>query len=236
MTRKPTPRTILVSGGNRGIGLEVCRQLADLGHKVILGARDHEAGIHAAHDLARKGLTVQVEPLDVGDETSVQDCAARLHRVGIHVEGLVNNAGIYPEAGLLDLTTPMLEEAMRVNFYGPFWLCCAFVPGMIARGFGRVVNVSSGIGSLNAGLPGTAPYALSKAALNALTVKLAGEVRGQGDLKVNAVCPGWVATRMGGKGAPRSVAQGADTVVWLATLPENGPSGGFFRDRTPIAW
>ncbi|HUL58387.1 MAG TPA: SDR family NAD(P)-dependent oxidoreductase, partial [Anaeromyxobacteraceae bacterium] len=166
---------------------------------------------------------------------SVEALAVRLLRAGERVDVLVNCAGVYPSADLLaEGGAAALREAMEVNFWGPLRTCRAFLPSMNAAGHGRVVNVSSGSGAFSDGLPGPSPYAVSKAALNALTVKLAEEARG--DVKVNAACPGWVATRMGGPGAPRTVEQGADGIVWLATLPASGPSGGFFRDRRPIAW
>ncbi len=127
-----------------------------------------------------------------------------------------------------------IADAMAVNFVGALWTARAWMPGMNRRGYGRVVDVTSGYGSFSEGLGGPAAYAVSKAALNALTVRLSQEARG--DVKVNAACPGWVRTRMGGSGAPKSVEEGADTIVWLATLPPDGPSGGLFRNRQPVPW
>jgi NAD(P)-dependent dehydrogenase (short-subunit alcohol dehydrogenase family) len=228
------PHTALVTGGNRGIGLEVCRRLAEEGLDVILTARDPVLGQRAARSLAGHGLKVRFEPLDVAREGAAEALAARLLDAGERVEVLVNNAAVYPAGGVLDAPPGAFTEAVAANFLGPLWTCRAFVPGMLRAGYGRVVNVSSGAGAFSDGLPGPAAYALTKAALNALTLKLAAEVRG--DVKVNAVCPGWVRTRMGGRGAPRGVEAGADTVVWLATLPGDGPSGGFFRDREAIEW
>lgn len=227
-------RTALVTGGNRGIGFEICRQLARKGLKVILTARDSRLGADATGELRMEGLDVMSEQLDVADEASVCDCARRLREAGILVDVLVNNAGIYPQGKLLSLETEILSEAMTVNFLGAFRICCAFVPAMIEAGYGRVVNLSSGYGSFHEGLGGPAAYSLSKAALNALTLKLSQEVPDR--VKVNAACPGWVRTRMGGDSAPRSAEEGADTAVWLATLPDDGPTGGFFRNRKPISW
>lgn len=227
-------RTALVTGGNRGIGLEICRQLARKGLKVILTARDSRLGEDAADVLRAEGLDVIFERLDVADEASVRDCARRLREADIAVDVLANNAGIYPQGELLSLETKTLSETMSVNFLGAFRTCRAFVPAMIEAGYGRVVNISSGYGSFHEGLGGSAAYSLSKAALNALTLKLSREVPDQ--VKVNAACPGWVRTRMGGDSAPRSVEEGADTPVWLATLPDDGPTGGFFRNRKPISW
>jgi NAD(P)-dependent dehydrogenase (short-subunit alcohol dehydrogenase family) len=150
------------------------------------------------------------------------------------VDVLVNNAGVYPEGALLAMPSSAIVEAMAIHFFGALWTSRAWMPGMLRRGFGRIVNVSSGYGSFAEGLEGPPAYAVSKAALGALTVRLASEARG--DVKINAACPGWVRTRMGGSGAPLSVEEGADTIVWLATSGPDGPSGGFFRNRQPIAW
>jgi NAD(P)-dependent dehydrogenase (short-subunit alcohol dehydrogenase family) len=226
--------TALVTGANRGIGLEVGRQLADLGLSVILTARDRGLGEAAAAELATGGRSVRFEALDVADPGAAAALAERLARDGVAVDVLVNNAGVYPAGRVLDTTDEAMAEALAVNYWGAFHCCRAFVPGMVAGGYGRVVNVSSGAGSFDDGIPGPAAYGISKAALNALTLKLALEVPDA--VKVNAVCPGWVRTRMGGDGAPRDVARGAETVVWAATLRDDGPSGGFFRDRRSIPW
>jgi NAD(P)-dependent dehydrogenase (short-subunit alcohol dehydrogenase family) len=226
-------RTALVTGGNRGIGLEACRQLARAGMSVVLAARDTYRGQEAAQELRDEGLDVICEWLDVADSQSVKDCAQRLAGAGIEVNVLVNNAGVYPTQGVFSVSEETFEMALEVNTLGAFRTCQAFVPKMMQRGYGRVINVSSGGGSFGEGL-GPAAYAVSKAALNALTVKVAQAA--QGDVKVNAMCPGWVRTDMGGSGAPRSPEEAVDTLVWLATLSEDGPNGGFFRDRKPIPW
>ncbi len=227
-------RTAVVTGGNRGIGLETCRQLAQHGFAVVLTARDGRLGEEAAAALASEGCAVRAEQMDVGDEASVQACAARLRADDVHVEVLVNNAGVYPEGNILDADAAAFHEGFAINTLGAVWTARAFVPAMLAAGYGRVVNVSSGCGSFGEGLECTAPYAISKAALNAVTVRLARELTG--DVKANALCPGWVRTRMGGDNAERTPAEGADTILWLATLPADGPNGGFFRDRAPIPW
>ncbi len=226
--------TALVTGGNRGIGLEVCRQLGGRGLRVVVAARAPADGERAAEALRAEGLDARIEEMDVAREASVLACARRLERAGERVGVLVNNAGVYPEGGVLEASSVELRGAMDVHFFGALWTCRAFVPAMMRAGYGRVVNVSSGYGSIAEGLEGPAAYSLSKAALNALTVKLASEVGP--DVKVNAACPGWVRTRMGGAAAPRTPAEGAETIVWLATLPPEGPSGGFFRDRRAIPW
>jgi NAD(P)-dependent dehydrogenase (short-subunit alcohol dehydrogenase family) len=180
---------------------------------------------------------VRVEPIDVAEPESIQACADRLAADDVAVDVLVNNAGIYPENDALDATIDQLDRAWTVNTRGPWLLVRAFVPGMIERGYGRVVNVSSGSGSFGEGLdPDHAPYAASKSALNALTMTLDDALPDDEDVKANALCPGWVHTRMGGEAAPRTPEEGADTALWLATLPADGPSGGFFRDREPIPW
>jgi NAD(P)-dependent dehydrogenase (short-subunit alcohol dehydrogenase family) len=226
-------RTAPVTGGNRGIGLEACRQLARAGMNVVLAARDPQRGEEAAQKLRGEGLDVTSERLDVADSQSVTDCARRLADAGTEVNVLVNNAGVYPTQGVLSVREETFEMALEVNALGPFRTCRVFVPNMVQRGYGRVVNVSSGGGSFGEGL-GPAAYAVSKAALNAPTVKVAQAVRG--NVKVNVMCPGWVRTEMGGSGAPRSPEEAVDTLVWLATLAEDGPNGGFFRDRKPIPW
>ena len=233
MAESPRNRTALVTGGNRGIGLEACRQLARTGLGVVLTARDPERGERAARGLRDEGLEVSFERLDVTDGRSVEACARRLSDAGMEIDVLVNNAGIYPTEGVFSVSEEEFARALSINTLGPFRTCQNFVPGMIERGYGRVVNVSSGGGSFGEGI-GPVAYGASKAALNALTVKVAEAVRG--DVKANAMCPGWVRTDMGGAGAPRSPEQAADTLVWLATLPAEGPNGGFFRDRHPIPW
>jgi NAD(P)-dependent dehydrogenase (short-subunit alcohol dehydrogenase family) len=227
-------RTALVTGANRGIGLETCRILARSGLEVILTGRDPARAEASAGALAREGLPVRAEPMDVTDARSVEDCADRLDKAGVAVDVLVNNAGVYPTTPLFRLAEKAFAEALEVNVLGAFRTIQAFVPGMVRRGYGRVVNVSSGAGALTGHVPSPAGYGISKAALNALTISAAAAV--PATVKVNAACPGWVRTDMGGEFAPLSAAEGADTVAWLATLPDDGPSGGFFRERTPIAW
>jgi NAD(P)-dependent dehydrogenase (short-subunit alcohol dehydrogenase family) len=229
-----TGKTALITGASRGIGHEVAKVLARAGLRVILTGRDPGGVAQAAEGLRRSGGDVVALRLDVADRGAVEACADQLHRRGERVDVLVNNAGVYEGDSVLSSPAEALRETFETNFWGAVWTCRAWLPGMIERGHGRVVNVSSGSGSFAEGLEGPAAYALSKAALNALTVRLAREAGG--DVKVNAVCPGWVRTRMGGAGAPRSVEEGAEAVVWLATLDRDGPSGGFFRDRRPIEW
>ncbi len=237
-------RVAVVTGGNRGIGLEICRQLAKRGLRVILTARDPAKGRAAAKALRAEGLGVEFQRLDVTDARAVRRLARYLKDKVGRLDVLVNNAGIYLEGGYGDGREPesvfvepldQVRRTMEVNLYGPYMLCQALIPLMLDGGYGRVVNVSSGSGQLSRMGVCEAGYRLSKTALNSLTCVWAAELKGTNVL-VNAMCPGWVRTDMGGPQAPRSVAQGADTAVWLATLPRRGASGGFFRDRKPIDW
>jgi NAD(P)-dependent dehydrogenase (short-subunit alcohol dehydrogenase family) len=231
-------RAALVSGSNRGIGREVARQLAELGHHVIVTARDSGAAERAAAELSDRGrLSLQPGRLDVTDPRSVAQLAERLEVQPGRLDVLVNNAGVMGEIAT-NAAGAALDDAhhtMETNLFGAWRLIQAVLPLLRRSDAARIVNVSSGAGQLsdmNGGYPG---YRISKTALNALTRILSNEESRNGML-VNAMCPGWVRTDMGGSTAPRSVQEGADTAVWLATLPHGGPSGGFFRNREPIPW
>ena len=221
------PRTALVTGGNRGIGLEVCRQLAVAGQHVVLTARDPARAAAAAQRLG-----VRAEQLDVTDPDSVTACAQRLDAAGVAVDVLVNNAGVYPGTPVLRAGEAELTEAFQINALGVWRTCRAFVPPMRDRGWGRVVAVSTASAQMGGSPPAAAAW--SKTALNALTRIVAAEAGPR--VLVNAADPGWVATRLGGSDAPTSLAEGADTVVWLATLPDDGPTGGFWHRRQRIPW
>jgi NAD(P)-dependent dehydrogenase (short-subunit alcohol dehydrogenase family) len=227
-------RVALVSGGNRGIGLEIVRQLAGRGITVILGSRDEEQGRAAAEGLPG---AVVVKQLDVADEKSVDRLGASIEEEFGRLDILVNNAGISNDDGQRGVNADLdrVREALDANLFGAWRLCELAIPLMQRHGYGRIVNVSSGMGALEDMGGGSPGYRISKTALNALTRILASELRGSGIL-VNAVCPGWVQTDMGSTRAPRPVEEGADTPVWAATLSNNGPTGGFFRDRRPIPW
>jgi NAD(P)-dependent dehydrogenase (short-subunit alcohol dehydrogenase family) len=227
-------RVALVSGGNRGIGLEVCRQLSGRGITVVIGSRDEARGRAAA-----EGLEGNVVPhqLDVADAGSVDRMAAFLEDEFGRLDILVNNAAISNDEGQrgVDADLDRVKESMEANLFGAWRLCEAAIPLMQRNGYGRIVNVSTGLAALEDMGGGSPGYRVSKTALNALTCILASELRGSGIL-VNAVNPGWVQTDMGGSGATRSVEEGADALVWAATLPNSGPTGGFFRDRQPVPW
>jgi NAD(P)-dependent dehydrogenase (short-subunit alcohol dehydrogenase family) len=235
-------KVAVVSGGSRGIGREIARQLAaDHGALVVVGAR-READVRAAADAIGHGA--RGHPLDVTDGASVAAFAAWVEREMGRVDILVNNAGVYIDrgarAGSVDLG--QVQATLDVNVLGAWRLTQALLPLMMRPGAGgeggRIVNLSSEMGSqrgLEGSRGGSPAYRLSKAAINALTIMLAAELAGS-EVLVNAACPGWVRTDMGGAGAPRTVAEGADTPVWLATLPDGGPSGGLWADRKRIAW
>jgi NAD(P)-dependent dehydrogenase (short-subunit alcohol dehydrogenase family) len=224
----------VVTGANRGIGLEVCRQLAQLGFDVVLGSREMSRGEAAARTLG--SVSVVACQLDVADPRSVEQAAAFVsHRFG-RCDALINNAAIlydtWARASSADLHE--VHAAMETNLFGAWRATLALLPLLRESGQARIVNVSSQGGSLAGMGGGTPAYHVSKAALNALTRTLAAELRSAGIL-VNAICPGWTATDMGGGGG-RPVAQGAASVVWGVTLPADGPTGGFFRDGRVIPW
>jgi NAD(P)-dependent dehydrogenase (short-subunit alcohol dehydrogenase family) len=227
-------RTALVTGANRGIGLAIARLLAELDNLVLMGSRDVEAGEAAAESLRRLGLDVAPITIDLTVPETIDAAVEAIARAGRRVDILVNNAGILHEKPLLDLHDAEIADSIAVHVTGPLRLIRACVPGMVERRYGRIVNMSSGWGSFAEGLGGPGLYGVTKAALNGLTLRLAEEL--PSSIKVNAACPGWVRTRMGGPNARRTPEEGADTAVWLATLPDDGPTGGFFRRRKPIEW
>lgn len=256
----------IVTGANRGIGLETCRQLAEHGMRVVLTSRGQAQAEEAAASLRLKGLHVSALALDVTDATSIHRFAETVASTFGQVGALVNNAGV----SLDGFDAEVVQRTVAANTYGPVHVSDALVPLMVPGG--RIVMVSSGMGELSClgeslrrrflqpdlgrdglkalidefiaaveagtyqrqGWPASA-YRVSKVALNAFTRILAAELEGARIL-VNAVCPGWVRTSMGGSSAPRSVAQGADSIVWAATLGADGPTGQFFRDRRPLKW
>jgi NAD(P)-dependent dehydrogenase (short-subunit alcohol dehydrogenase family) len=226
-------RIALVTGGNRGIGLEVVRQLAERGYTAVLGARDLEKGRAAA-----AGLGAEVEPrrLDVADDRSVRELTDALERDFGRLDVLVNNAAIHYDTWQrgLDADLDIVHEALETNLFGAWRTTQACLPLLRRSPHARIVNVSSGAGALTDMGGGAPAYRVSKASLNALTRILAGELRDEGIL-VNSVCPGWVATDMGGSGG-RPVEEGAASVMWAVLLPDDGPTGGFFRDGRPIDW
>jgi NAD(P)-dependent dehydrogenase (short-subunit alcohol dehydrogenase family) len=214
----------LVTGGNRGIGLAIAQGLQSHGLEVTIGSRVLADGAKAV-----AGTGISCVALDVSDRVSIENAIAEAGPFDV----LVNNAGVL-------LYKPILEDpdgyrsCMSVMVDGPYHLIRACEPHMRDQGYGRIVNVSSGWGTFSEGMTAPGAYGVAKSALNALTLALSQQL--PPSIKINAMCPGWVKTRMGGTGAPRTVEEGADTAIWLATLGETGPTGGFFRNRKPTGW
>lgn len=228
-------RVAIVTGANRGIGLEVTRQLADLGYTVVLGSRDLGKGEAAAKKL-KVGDRVMARRLDVTEQSTIDRLRDEIATTFGSVHVLVNNAAIHYDtwenAADADLRT--VQEALDTNLFGAWRMCQAFIPLLRKSKHGRIVNVSSEAGSLASMGAGAPAYAVSKVALNALTRMLAAELR-RDRILINSVCPGWVATDMGGPGG-RPVREGAASIVWAVELPDGGPTGGFFRDGHPVPW
>jgi NAD(P)-dependent dehydrogenase (short-subunit alcohol dehydrogenase family) len=227
---------IVVTGGNRGIGFEICRQLAGRGAQVVLTARKPEDGQEALEKLAAQNLPARFHPLNVTGPESIAALREFVARTFGHLDVLINNAGIISdeESSGLEVRLSTVRATLETNTLAPLHLSQAFAPLLKRSRNGRIVNVSSGMGALSDMDGGYAAYRISKAALNAVTGILAAELRGA--VTVNSMCPGWVKTDMGGAGAEREVSQGADTAVWLALEAPQDLTGKFLRDRKVIAW
>lgn len=224
----------LVTGANRGLGRETARQLLEAGHTVVIAARREEAARETAAALGERAHPLRLDVTSLDDITAAAEWLRE--RFG-HLDVLVNNAAIHYDTWqrAVNADLAVVREAAETNVYGPWQLTQALLPLLRAGSHQRVVNVSSGAGSLTEMTSGSTPaYSLTKAALNALTRMFAADLRADGIL-VNAVCPGWVATDMGGPGG-RPVREGAAGIVWAATLPDGGPTGGFFRDGEAVDW
>jgi NAD(P)-dependent dehydrogenase (short-subunit alcohol dehydrogenase family) len=221
-------RRALVTGGNRGIGLAVVRMLAQLGLEMFLGCRDLEAGATAATSLGQSPITPV--RIDVADRTSVLSARDELAPNGVDV--LVNNAGINPRGRV---SAEQVDRTWQTNTLGTWRVTQAFLPPMRERGWGRIVNVSTEVATDGHESRGGGIYRASKVAMNAMTRALAEDLDGTGIL-MNAISPGWCRSDMGGASAPRTAEQGAASIVWGVTLPDDGPSGGFFQDGEPLAW
>ena len=238
MAKNEQQQLAVVTGANKGIGFEIARQLARRGLRVVLTSRDEAKGLRAQKALAKEGLDVLYHKLDVTKRSSAIALGRYLGKQEAGVGVLVNNAGIMSgshSTSVLDEDEEEFHATLETNFFGALRVCQVMVPLMQRQGFGRVVNLSSGLGQLDEMGDGNAAYRVSKTALNALTRMVAKATEGQ-NIQVNSMCPGWVRTDMGGANASRSVEKGAETAIWLATLPEGGPTGGFFRDKKPTPW
>ena len=228
----------VVTGANRGIGYEVVRELSKIkGITVILTSRENSKGIKAVSNLKNEGITVDYFQLDVTDEKSIKGLEEYILKKYERLDILINNAGILLDENIsgFEINEKIVMETMETNFYGPLKLCQSFIPLMKKNNYGRIVNFSSTMGALNEMGAGYLAYRTSKTAINVLTRVFSSEVNGF-NILINSVCPGWVKTDMGGPNANRTIQQGADTAVWLALLPDNGPTGKFFRNREVIQW
>jgi NAD(P)-dependent dehydrogenase (short-subunit alcohol dehydrogenase family) len=241
-------KVALISGANKGLGLETARQLGKLGYVVLLGSRDALRGEVAARLLREEGIDAKVVKLDVNKQTDIDAAAAMVESEFGKLDVLVNNAGVMIEKGWTKNTTSEttlenLRATFEANLFAVFALTKAMLPMLKRSEAGRIVNVSSILGSVSLQATKGSPtystklfaYNASKAALNVLTISLAHELRGT-KIKVNSAHPGWVKTDLGGDAAPMSVVDGAKTEVELATLGEDGPTGGFFHNGKEIAW
>jgi len=238
-------RVALVTGANKGIGFEIARQLAEKNIKVVLGTRNVDRGAAACSRLTAEGLDADHVQIDVNQARSIAAATGKIRDRSGRLDILVNNAGIMidTQSDILELDPVIFRNTLETNALGPLLLAQACAPIMKLNGYGRIVNMASTLGALSEIASPESPYSdvrvpayrLSKTLLNGITVLLAKELRNT-NILVNSACPGWVRTDMGGPEAPLSPRQGAETPVWLATLPDGGPTGGFFRDRQPIPW
>jgi NAD(P)-dependent dehydrogenase (short-subunit alcohol dehydrogenase family) len=236
LARAKSGPVVLVTGGNRGIGVEICRQLAARGARVVLTARKPAAGTAAAKKLAAQNLAVVFHPLDVTDAKSIVAMRDFLQATCGRLDVLINNAGIIAkgEADALKVDLATVRATLETNTLAPLHLIQMLAPLLKRSKSGRIVNISSGMASLSDNDGGHGAYRISKTALNAVTATLAAELKGA--VAVNSVCPGWVKTDMGGPHAEYDVAEGADTAVWLALDAPQSLTGKFLRDRKVIPW
>ncbi len=229
-------KTVLITGANKGIGREVARQLATKGLHAFVGARNAKAGRKAAEEIANRGAKATFLEIDVADNDSVTNAAREFSNIEDHLDVLVNNAGIIVDGdnAILEVSDDLLRKTLETNTLGALRVTRAFAPLLRKSKAPRVINVSSGGGQLTGGADGWAPaYCISKTALNGVTVQLAAALP---KFAVNSVCPGWVRTEMGGENASRSVEEGAETIVWLASHAPQDLTGKFLRDRKEIPW
>ncbi|MBO1511475.1 SDR family NAD(P)-dependent oxidoreductase [Metabacillus bambusae] len=227
----------LVTGGNRGIGFELVKQLAFEGFKVVLASRDQEKGNRAVKKLKELDLDVLFVMMDINDQESIKHAALNINDRFGKLDVLINNAGVYLDENkeLLNMDPAILENSMATNFFGAYYVIRSFIPLMEKQNYGRIINVSSEYGEMGEmSYQGKGAYKLSKLALNGLTQLIAADLNG--DIKINAVDPGWVSTDMGGPSAPRTSEQAAESIIWLTDIGPNGPNGRFFRYGRQIEW
>jgi len=234
----------VVTGANRGIGLEICTQLLQQDVHVILTARDSQKGQSAVKELSSISSNIEFFKLDVTQQQDVDNLQDYLTQTFGRCDILVNNAGIFPDPrndlennwpSIINADIETIQSGLECNTYGTLRMCQGIIPLMQKHNYGRIVNLSSGMGQL-ADMNGCCPgYRISKTAVNVITRIIADELSNS-NILINSMCPGWVKTDMGGVGATREVTDGADTAIWLSTLADNGPSGLFFRDRSVISW
>ncbi|GGF56196.1 SDR family NAD(P)-dependent oxidoreductase [Alteromonas lipolytica] len=223
----------LVTGGNRGIGFAIAEGLLKLGHKVLVAGRNEDEAERACQLLNGDAHPVV---MDLASQDAIEDAITRATAIYSDIDILINNAGVMDKGAVTELAAEDWQRSFDVHVKGPATLTRLLLPAMLKNNYGRIINVSSGYGSYNEKMAGPPAYAVTKAALNALTVKTAAEVPVGANVKVNAMCPGWVHSRMGGPGAPLTPEEGADTALWLASLDSDSPNGMFFRQRKPIRW
>lgn len=226
----------VVTGANRGMGKAVSEKLATLNYHVIMVGRHEKEINEAALFLSDKKLSVEAFVADLENEKDIQKLVKYISDKYGALDVLINNAGIYVEEGdIFSAKDSVMQSTFEINTMAPYRLMKGLIPLMQEHGYGRVVNVSSGLGSFHGSSSNCPAYCVSKVSLNMLTKLFASEVNGT-HVKVNAICPGWVRTDMGGPNATRSIEEGISGMIWAATLDETGPNGGFFRDGHPIDW
>ena len=230
---KTNNRTILVTGANRGIGLEVCRQLGNLGYHIFLSARNNEKVSKVVAKLRDENIKADFIQMDVSDEESIKNAAKEFGKESLKLDVLINNAAILKDTEITKMTTKELWDVLKINAVGTFVVTKEFLPFMDKGS--RIINVSSGAGALSDMETYAPAYSISKTAMNAITKQFAGALKHKG-ISVNSVTPGWVRTDMGGMSATRSVEKGAETIVWLATEAPFDKTGLFWRDKKVIDW
>lgn len=228
--------TAIVTGANRGLGLGTSEALAQRGFQVIMMGRDLKKLTEIQTQFKEKGIEIFPVCCDLHMAEQINDvvdqCLSQFKRIDV----VINNAGIFlDDGGSFETSKEQLEESFLINSIAPFLLMQKVLPHMIKTNYGRIVNVTSGMGSLTDMSGGWPAYRASKAALNVFTKVMAQEVKSN-NIKINSVCPGWVQTDMGGDNAHRSIEEGIQGILWAATLDERGPSGGNYRDGKQIPW